>query len=630
MLDLRVARTKKPRPRVCPLVESLEGRLLLTRGLADATFNGGSALVFALDPQATPGVSLLQTVPLADGKTIFLGSYGQPGNFTGDPRFVVARLAPGGTFDTTFGSGGRVIGRVGNLPQDFVASGLAVQSDGKILVVGSSMGPISDPGPGGVVPPQLRDAAVVRLNADGSLDTSFSGIGYTTLPFVASNGGALLSSNAQKAAVASDGSIVVFGTALDTSNNSLKAGFARLKADGSLDMSFGPSGTGVTVMSIGDDAPSAFISYTFNAADLSVSGGGIVAAGTVTIQAGALSRPISDALVFRLDGSGNPVAGFGTAGVVGTDFLPAGTSAGDNTQAGANRVVLDSRGGVILLGSYGQTFSGTGSAIERFNATGAPDPIFGDPMTPGMDRSPLDGSSLTDVLIEPDGSLLLAGERFTNVSPAGNTGPALGLTHLDSNGQPDTSFGTGGTVTTPLVGNSSPLAAAFGLTSVRFDATGRVVVSGVTSQVGGLVATQRFLSADTNTIVIPPVVAPTVAAFSVTAKRGTLRTIVLTFSKAMVPGSAGSYVLVSAGRDRRFGTKDDRTLRLRVPSYNTASFTVTLTPRDLVGIGQPLEIVARSSSLVSTDGLHLAGTGGIPGSDFLGIFGAKVKASRRR
>ncbi len=74
-----------------------------------------------------------------------------------------------GDLDPTFGSGGIVITRNANPSPDY-ALGMAIQSDGKIVVVG--LGITSHGG----------DFAVVRYNTDGSLDTSFGGTGIVITP----------------------------------------------------------------------------------------------------------------------------------------------------------------------------------------------------------------------------------------------------------------------------------------------------------------------------------------------------------------------------------------------------------------------------------------------------------------
>src|SRR5262245_28790690 len=70
-----------------------------------------------------------------------------------------------GDLDPTFGNGGIALVSQSGYQLYFVAS-MAMQPDGKIVVVGKGAGPMNGAG-----------CTVVRLNSDGSLDTSFGGTG---------------------------------------------------------------------------------------------------------------------------------------------------------------------------------------------------------------------------------------------------------------------------------------------------------------------------------------------------------------------------------------------------------------------------------------------------------------------
>src|SRR5436190_24071242 len=73
--------------------------------------------------------------------------------------------APGDMLDPTFGSGGIVRTSAGGI-SGWEASAMAIQSDGKIVVVGD-----------GSYEWCTCDFAVARYNTDGSLDSSFGGNG---------------------------------------------------------------------------------------------------------------------------------------------------------------------------------------------------------------------------------------------------------------------------------------------------------------------------------------------------------------------------------------------------------------------------------------------------------------------
>ena len=108
------------------------------------------------------------------------------------------------------------------------ASDLAIQTDGKIVVVGSGVD-------------FSTDFAVVRYNPDGSLDTSFGGTGNIFIP-VSDYG-----DYAGSVAIQPNGKIVVAGITFIDGDSVFAVG--RLNPNGSVDTSF--DGTGVVITSIG-------------------------------------------------------------------------------------------------------------------------------------------------------------------------------------------------------------------------------------------------------------------------------------------------------------------------------------------------------------------------------------------
>src|SRR5262249_26037062 len=137
------------------------------------------------------------------------GSYG--GN--------VRRFNTNGTPDASFGGG--------VVPIPFPAAsngGLALQSDGKILIAGQD---VINAGPA-----ESIARAVARLNADGSVDTSFGNQGVTV---------SMPGTFATDVAVQPDGKIIaVLGTGGNAATERPIA--VRFNADGSLDTGFGSNG----------------------------------------------------------------------------------------------------------------------------------------------------------------------------------------------------------------------------------------------------------------------------------------------------------------------------------------------------------------------------------------------------
>src|SRR5581483_9694482 len=91
--------------------------------------------------------------------------------------------------------------------------------------------------------------------------------------------------------------------------------------------------------------------------------------------------------------------------------------------------------------------------------------------------------------------------------------------------------------------------------------------------------------------------------------RGTLAAVVAGFSGPLNPTTAANpaaYRLVSAGRDRRLGTRDDQTIRLRSARYDAATGAVILTPAGKAPSGQLLRLTI--SGLSDTAGRSVAGS----------------------
>ncbi len=127
-------------------------------GTFDTSFSGDGKLITDFGGNQTNCSLTLQS----DGKILVAGgSY--EGGLTFD-GFGLARYNTDGTLDTSFGDVGTVITDFGS---NSAGQSVKVQADGKILVGGFSNG----------------DFAVVRYNADGTLDTNFSGDGKVLTDF---------------------------------------------------------------------------------------------------------------------------------------------------------------------------------------------------------------------------------------------------------------------------------------------------------------------------------------------------------------------------------------------------------------------------------------------------------------
>ena len=157
----------------------------------------------------------------ADGKIVVAGSDDDIA------EYIVARFNADGSRDLHFGAGGALRPVINNAAYgNGHAAAVAVQADGKIIVAG---GFTEESG-------YLKGLAVVRLNADGSMDPSFGTDGVYNQVFVGSDG----NSFAAFIHINDDGSILIGGS-MDVDGTTVPA-VARLHADGTLDNTFGDRG----------------------------------------------------------------------------------------------------------------------------------------------------------------------------------------------------------------------------------------------------------------------------------------------------------------------------------------------------------------------------------------------------
>jgi uncharacterized delta-60 repeat protein len=121
-------------------------------GRLDATFGSGGKVTTDFDgPDEAANAVALQ----ANGAIVVAGRAG--GHHA---HFALARYTDDGNLDPSFGSNGKVTLEL--TPGDDVASSLLIQADGKIVAVGTA---------------NADKFALVRFNANGTLDTSFGGTG---------------------------------------------------------------------------------------------------------------------------------------------------------------------------------------------------------------------------------------------------------------------------------------------------------------------------------------------------------------------------------------------------------------------------------------------------------------------
>jgi uncharacterized delta-60 repeat protein len=178
-------------------------------GTLDSTFGSGGISSYQL--QTSGGISIGGDVTIDGNRNILV--VGQAG-----PLFVM-RFLPNGGADTSFGSNG--VFNYQPSPSGFAeAAALALQPDGKIVVVGSQS-----------TANNHTAALVLRLNSNGTLDSTFGNSGITSIIFPGSKNGALLRTVAIQPVGTTN--YVVTGAG---------GWFGRLTPSGVIDSSFGSGG----------------------------------------------------------------------------------------------------------------------------------------------------------------------------------------------------------------------------------------------------------------------------------------------------------------------------------------------------------------------------------------------------
>ncbi|MBL8866992.1 MAG: hypothetical protein JNK93_15650, partial [Planctomycetia bacterium] len=163
-----------------------------------------------------------------DGKIVVVGS-AQSG--ATDVDFAIARLNPDGTLDATFGSNGlRTVGIDLSTPFVDRATAVAIDSLGRIVVAGTAQaGAGTD-----------TDFAVIRLLPNGDLDAEFDADGRQSIAFDVAGG--TLEDRAAGVAIDAQDRIIIAGTVAAADAGDFDFGVARLLENGAPDTTFNSTG----------------------------------------------------------------------------------------------------------------------------------------------------------------------------------------------------------------------------------------------------------------------------------------------------------------------------------------------------------------------------------------------------
>lgn len=353
------------------------GRFALARyranGHLDPAFGGDGVVTtnFAKKEDAAAAVAIQ-----ADGKIVAVGFADVTARVE---VFAVARYDRDGTLDTTFGDKGTVT--AGFTPEGYdAASDVAIQADGKIVVVGTTW--------------DLREFALARFDPDGTLDTTLDGDGKVTTSVSVGD------DSAEAVAIQPDGKIVVAGDSwTETGWDGIDV--VRYEPDGSIDTAFGTGG--VATVEFTDGSPGG----GDGAGGVAIqSDGKIVVAG----DAGLCCEYTSSFGVARFNDDGTLDTTFSGNGEVVTNFTKNDDSAGD--------VAIQADGKIVAVGVAGYQWGKIATfALVRYDTDGTLDRTFGNRgklRTPFRATVPSDpigilGAWAGAVAIQTDGRIVAVG-----------------------------------------------------------------------------------------------------------------------------------------------------------------------------------------------------------------------------
>ena len=336
------------------------------------------------------GIDDGRAIKLDGNGKILIAGYSKNGS---NNDFSLVRLNADGSLDRSFDGDGKAIIPVGSGNDE--AYCITVQSDGKILLGGSSYS-VSN-----------YDYSIIRLNANGSLDSSFNSSGKAIIPVGAS------SDFAYSISIQNDDKILLGGYSEKYGGSDYS--LVRLNANGTLDSGFGTGGKALVDVGGSDFAYS-----------LSVQSDGKIVIGGISNE---------DYSVVRLNANGTLDSGFGIGGksqvdMGGSDFAYSLGLQGD---------------GKIVLGGHSQNSSVNSYSTLRLNANGTIDSAFGIGGRAIVDVK-FDGGIARSLSVQSDGKILLGG--WIN-----NNGDSdYGVVRLNADGSLDSTFGNGGKTVIPVGG----------------------------------------------------------------------------------------------------------------------------------------------------------------------------------
>jgi uncharacterized delta-60 repeat protein len=380
-------------------------------------------------------------------------------------------VAQAGHLDTSFGNGQPGLFSFSQSSvngSSTYATAMGLQSDGKIVVAG-----------------QIGNrSGLLRLTTKGQLDSTF-GIGGV----VTSRIGGDINQIFTSMAIQTDGKILVTASGCPPRDD-----LARFNADGTLDTTFGTSG---------------IASVAFSATGVALQSDGKILVTGSSYPNYVMARLLSNGQMDSTFGSGGQAPLLAAASsvvqqsdgriLVASGYLNAGLLARYNTNGSLDKtfgisgaaasitpftsIALQSNASIVGVGTNTATLTlggnVSGFGLARFNSTGNIDTTFGarGGVTTGFPKA---NASANSVAIQINGDLVTAGSASTS------SNSSFAVARYLSTGKLDSTFGTGGLVTTSFGNNS------VGVASVVLQGDGKILVAGTVA--GSVIEVARYLS----------------------------------------------------------------------------------------------------------------------------------------
>ena len=313
---------------------------------------------------------------------------------------AVSTFAADGDLDATFGTNGIATydfdGTPSNTDND-QSRDVAVQTDGKIVMVGYAYLTASN-----------TALAIMRFNADGTLDTTFGNNGRVLNDYAAGSeqfGGVVIQP---------DGKIVAVGT-VDSRKTRI---IIRYNSNGTVDTTFAANGVFTAPLAFGNNNVTVDTPRVLLQPD-----GKILAMGTHKLDSGADIFGVR-----RLNSDGTSDTSFGIDGLATARFTPFAPNLGDRP----SEFALQADGKIVAAGFA----NAEDVAVARWNADGSLDNTFGTGGKVQISFGSADATAWT-ITIQPDGKVLIGGRVLINDSD-------VLLVRLNTNGTLDTTFDNDG------------------------------------------------------------------------------------------------------------------------------------------------------------------------------------------